>query len=66
MAFKFPARRHFGFYDVLWLPLLLEASKQLYNLEIRNYFKQFNVNFFQEWRFPLTTPWFIVTWKVEV
>ena len=22
MAFKFPACRHFGFYDVLWLPLL--------------------------------------------
>ena len=28
-------------------------SLVLKNLEIRNYFKQFNVNLSQEWRFPL-------------
>ena len=26
MAFKFPARRHFGFYDVLQLPLLFGSE----------------------------------------
>ena len=28
MAFKFQARRHFGFYDVLRLPLLFESFQE--------------------------------------
>ena len=35
MAFKFPARRHFGFYDVLWLPLLF-GSLRSYTFEFEN------------------------------
>ena len=29
MAFKFPARRHFGFYDMLWLPLLFGSFQTI-------------------------------------
>ena len=29
MAFKFPARRHFGFYDVLRLPLLFGSFQTI-------------------------------------
>ena len=35
---------------MLFLPCIVKI-----NLEIRNYFKQFNANLSQEWRFPLRT-----------
>ena len=35
MAFKFPARRHFGFYDVLWLPLLFESFQTIAGVKTR-------------------------------
>ena len=34
LEFKLPARRHLGFYDVLWLPLLLHNKRYIFFLTI--------------------------------
>ena len=36
MAFKFPARRHLGFYDVLWLPFLFGSFQTIVGAVMRH------------------------------